>query len=362
MDKTSYVVEVQYTKQGGTYSAMLISDYGDIYQQYTSYDESTHTATGISPSFEGGSDSKPIIELAIFNSKTAGGESYPNKVTWSVINTELTFGADGLSTNVFNGETGHFKRIDTDFKTKRAGLQIVKNVVVASQATPFSIVAKAQVANGMSSANVTATTTVGIRQAVVSAATVNITATNGGLVSASDTKLASTTLTAKVNVAEGAAVTSGFQYQWWASNNDTGVMEALPGKTAKTLVVTPADVNQSRLYMVKVTANNSAVGQDTQTVRDISDPLRIIPNPTPEDEQIIEGDATHDRVEWTPEVYMGDTKVADSKVSWKFQVYDCVGAPVYDTPITTVSQFVVDEETVANNGNVQVVITASVEL
>lgn len=363
MDKASYIVEVQYTKQGGTYSAMLVSDYGDIYQQYTSYDPNTKQATGISPSFE---TNPPTVELAIFSSKKSGSEIYPSKgsVAWHVANTLLTFNDEGISTNTFNGETGHFQLIDADAKAqRRAGLKIIKNVVVASQATPFNIMATATIANGMSSASVSASTNVGIKLASVGASVVNIRATNGGLVSASDPTYASTVLTAEVSAAEGSPITSGFKYQWYANNNETGVMEMLTGKTAQMLTVTPSDVNQSRMYKVVVTgASGGNVGWDTQLVKDISDPLRIVPNPTPEDEQIIEGDPTHAQVKWKPVVMMNDTVIPDSKVAWKFVLYEPEGSTVYDEPITDKDQFVVTEEVVSNVGNVQVAITATVTL
>lgn len=360
MSKASYIVGVQYTRQGGTYSAMLVSDSGDLFQQYTSYDEETKEATGISPSFE---TNPPTLEIAIFNSKVSGKEVYPNRVDWKVGNTDLEFDANGLSTTLLNGETGHFQRISASASSnRRAGLKIVKNMVVASQAAPFSISAQATVANGMSSIRVSASTSVAIKQASIAAALVNISVTNGGLVSANNNGYPSSVLlTANVTAAAGVSIDlSALRYKWYATDDVTGLFVELSGMTAKTLTVTADDVNQSRMFKVVVTKSDGTnVGQDTQVVTDVSDPLRIEPNPTPADEQIIEGDSTHSQVSWSPRLYRGENEVTKG-ISWSFVVYDTAGATVYDDPITDKSMFVVTEEVVQNHGNVQVVIAASV--
>ena len=360
MSKASYIVGVQYTRQGGTYSAMLVSNSGDLYQQYTSYDENTKVATGISPSFE---TNPPTLEVAIFNSKKSGSEVYPNRVDWKVGNTDLEFDSSGLSTTLLNGESGHFQRIAADAtNNRRAGLKIVKNMVVASNAAPFSISAQATVANGMSSIKVSASTSVAIKQASVSASIVNISVTNGGLVSASGNGYpSSVVLTANVTAAAGVSMDmSSLRYKWFATDDATGLFVELAGKTSKTLTVTADDVNQSRMYKVVVTkVDGTNVGQDTQVVTDVSDPLRIEPNPYPADEQIIEGDSTHSQVYWEPRLFRGETEVTNG-VSWSFVVYDTAGASVYDDPITDKSDFIVTEEMVQNYGNVQVVIGASV--
>ena len=59
---------------------------------------------------------------------------------------------------------------------------------------------------------------------------------------------------------------------------------------------------------------------------------------------------------------MNDTVIPDSKVAWKFVLYEPEGSTVYDEPITDKDQFVVTEEVVSNVGNVQVAITATVTL
>ena len=43
-NQASYITNVAYSRSGGTYSARMVSDYGDIYQNYTAYDSATKQA------------------------------------------------------------------------------------------------------------------------------------------------------------------------------------------------------------------------------------------------------------------------------------------------------------------------------
>ena len=95
-NKAQAVGSVEYTKQGGTYFIKMVSDFGDIRQKYASYDVNNNAASGIVPDFTNPVQ-QPTIEAYITNSKK-GAEVYPNHAKWTANGVELTFGADGLST------------------------------------------------------------------------------------------------------------------------------------------------------------------------------------------------------------------------------------------------------------------------
>jgi hypothetical protein len=368
-NQASYITNVAYSRSGGTYSARMVSDYGDIYQNYTAYDSATKQASGISPSFV---TNPPTVQIAIFNSKKVGqvsgsdnsvnttGEVYPGSVVWTAIGQELTFDSKGISTNTFNGETGHFQLVNANAATNtRAGLKIIKNVVVASQATPFSIDAVASVANGKGSTKVPASLSVAIKKVSTGSVVVNITATNGGIIYAgAGGKYKTTRLTATVSSISDDTSSSGLTYEWYAQNLETGEFVIMDGEIKNYIDVGLDMVDQSRLFKVTVSAKGSAIGSDTCAVFDQSDPLRIDANPVPSDETIREGDATASQVKWTPVLMRGNDAVDDSKVEWKFRIYDSVGQTVYPQDLTDKAKFIVTEQMFGDLGSLQACIFA----
>lgn len=366
-NQASYITNVAYSRSGGTYSARMVSDYGDIYQNYTAYDSATKQASGISPSFV---TNPPTVQIAIFNSKKVGqvsgsdnsvnttGEVYPGSVVWTAIGQELTFDSKGISTNTFNGETGHFQLVNANAATNtRAGLKIIKNVVVASQATPFSIEAVASVANGKGSTKVPASMPVAIKKVSTGSAVVYIAATNGGIIYG-DGEFSTTTLTAKIDNADNTLTASGLIYTWSALNPKTGAFDVMKGKTGNSIVVDRSMVDQSQLFKVVVKTATSEVGTDTCTVFDQSDPLYIVANPVPSDETVREGDASASQVKWTPVLMEGERTIDDSEVEWKFRLYDSVGQTVYPQDITDKAKFIVTEQMFGDLGAIQACIFA----
>lgn len=368
-NQASYITNVAYSRSGGTYSARMVSDYGDIYQNYTAYDSATKQASGISPSFV---TNPPTVQIAIFNSKKVGqvsgsdnsvnttGEVYPGSVAWTALGQELTFDSKGISTNTFNGETGHFQLVNANAATNtRAGLKIIKNVVVASQATPFSIDAVASVANGKGSTKVPASMPVAIKKVSTGSVVVNITATNGGIIYAGG-EFETTKLTATVSNINDDTSSSGLTYQWYSLNPKTGEFDPMKGENKNYINVGLDMVNQSQLFKVIVSAKGSQIGSDTCTVWDHSDPLYITPNPVPSDETIREGDATASQVKWTPVLMRGNDPVDDSKVSWRFRLYDPVGLKVYPQDLIDKAKFIVTEQMFGDLGSIQACIFAEV--
>ena len=351
-DKANSVGTVKYTKSGGTYFTQLITNFGDINQRYTSYDGDKNTATGVSPDFTV-QGQQPTIEMYITNSKTTSssgdsGEVYPNSASWEVNGVALAFDSNGLSTTAFNGETGHFVRVDASKNKKvRAGLKIVKNLVTAFNATPVDINCLATIANGIGSRKETASYHIPISQNTLGGSIVRISATNGGILDANHSIVV---LTANIDDT-GGGVTNTPTYKWEATD-DNGEMQVLDGQTKGTLDVDLGMVNNARLF--KVTIDN--VGSDVQTVYDKTDELRVVPNPDPVTEDI--ADSPNLKVTWSPKLYRGETEVVSttaSPITWNMKFYSPVGLPITPQTANTITGDEYDA-----NGGVNYVISAQV--
>lgn len=343
-NKAQAVGSVEYTKQGGTYFIKMVSDFGDIRQKYASYDVNNNEASGIVPDFTNPVQ-QPTIEAYITNSKK-GAEVYPNNAKWTANGVELTFGEDGISTQNFCGETGHFKYIAADAKKKtRAGLKILKNLVVPFNATPVLIEFVGIVADGNNSKKIPGSYTIPVLESTSNGMMVRISASNGGIL---DKDHASIKLKANIDDT-GGAIISNPTYAWEATG-DSGDFEALGvGYTGKEITVNLADVSNSRLYKVTV----AGIGSDVQRVEDHTDELRVVPNPTPPEEEIVEG--SNGNVTWAPKMYRGETLI-NSGVTFSMKFYNPAG-----TPINVATQFCITEDEVAQNGGANYVITGLIQ-
>lgn len=349
---------VKYTRNGGTYFMKLISDYGDVYQKYASYNADNGTVGTVSPNF---TTNPPTIEAYVSNGKGSNGVVYPNTVTWSAGGTTLTFNSNGLSTNTFNGETGHFQIINANAANKtRAGLKIVKNLVKAFNATPVVISAVASIANGLGSVKVSSSYTISIGQSTDAGVVVRISATNGGIL---DGNHSTVTLTANVE-SLGGAVLNSLTYKWQATDDNGNFVDFSPAQTGKTLSVSLSMVTGSRLF--KVIVNNQ--WSDVQDVTDETDDYRIVPNPTPITEEIIEGDTNNSKVAYKPMLYKGESRVTATNTMFTMKFYTPNGLPINVVTNTLGSSSVaaanqsavITESEISQNGGANYVISAKI--
>lgn len=342
-NKASAVGIVKYTKQGGTYYMKMVSDFGDISQKYASYNSDTNTATGITPDFTN-DNQQPTIEAYISDSRKAA-EVYPNNAKWVVNSVELQFDNAGLSTTAFNGETGHFKRINAVSGKTRAGLKIVKNLVVPFGSAPVSVECTATVANGRGSTKITNSYTIPISENTSNGMNVRISVTNGGILDKDHQRVV---LTANIDNTGGGEISSP-SYKWEATDENGEFQPFEPAKTSKSIEVVVGDVDNARLYKVTV----EGVGSDVQKVEDHTDELRIVPVPTPPEEEILEG--SNGSISWAPQLWRGDILVSrygDGKATYSMKFYSPVG-----TPINVATEFTITENEVSQNGGANYVIT-----
>lgn len=280
MSLASKVGQVVYSRKSGLYTTMLQCDKGDLYQEYQG---DPQNPTNIIPDF---ATMKPILSNIITSSRVAEGLVVPNLVKWFFNDTEITFGSNNVSTNTFNGETGHFKYIPYAKGTQNYyALQILKNLVKPAGSAPCTIRSESTVAAGTTSDKLQSVYGIPITEGISNATHVTIQAGDNKYFTLS-TNNDSCILQAVARMGAD-EITSGLTYKWFRLVN--GAWSVISGKTAKNLTVTNDMVDSFGEFKVEVYQNGTLIGSDVQTVTDASDPLDIIENPTPEDETIEEG-------------------------------------------------------------------------
>lgn len=280
MSEASQVSQVVYRRNAGVYMPIIQCDKGDLYQEYQG---DAQNPTNITPDF---TTLLPILSYIITSSRVAEGLVIPNLVKWYFNDTELAFGSDNISTNSFNGETGHFKYIPYKKGTQNYyALQILKNLVKASGAAPCTVKAEATVAIGTTSDKIQYVYGIPITEGTSNAIRVTI--------QAGDNKYFTLRTQGDSCILQAVArmgsdeITAGLTYKWY--NLVNGLWQVIQAQTTKNLTVTNAMVDSVTQFKVEVYQNGSMIGSDVQTVTDASDPLDIIPNPDPENETIEEG-------------------------------------------------------------------------
>ena len=142
MSKSSATGRIVCIGNGKTYFSTLQCDQGDINQFYSDTGE-------VVPSF--GGNNTPILGFYAYDSENAGApaEIKNEQITWTVNGVKLSFSDKGVSTNSFNGVTGHFERytatvaIDSNNSVEIRCLKIVKNLTTIAGNTSFAISATA---------------------------------------------------------------------------------------------------------------------------------------------------------------------------------------------------------------------------
>lgn len=289
MSQASQVSQVIYKRNSGVYMPIIQCDKGDLYQEYQG---DAQNPTNIVPDF---ATLLPKLSYVITSSRVADGLIVPNLVKWYFNDTELTFGSDNVSTNTFNGETGHFKFIPYASGTQNYyALQILKNLVKAAGAAPCTIKAEAIIAIGATSDKIQYVYSIPITEGTSNAIRVTIQAGDNKyftLVTQEDSCILQAI--ARTGSDE---ITAGLTYKWYSLV--AGAWQVISGQTVKNLTVTNDMVDSVNQFKVEVYQNGTLIGTDVQTVTDASDPLDIIPNPEPENETIEEG--SNGTVVYTP--------------------------------------------------------------
>ena len=326
MSLASKVGQVTFSQKSGVYMPAIMCDKGDLYQEY---DGGASNPSAVAPDF---TTLKPTLSFILTSSRVAEGVVVPSSVKWYFNDLLLSF-SSSLSTNSLGGETGHFKNIPyAAGSVDYYGLQIVKNLVKASDGASCTIRCEATVSVGNTSDTIQFVYTIPITKGVGNQTVVTITAGDGNYFCIRE-KGGTCKLTAMVRQGAG-EITSGLTYKWY--NQVNGAWSQLSGQTGKTLTVSDTMVDTSGVFKVEVSQNGSVIGMDTQTVMDLSDPYDILTNPNPADETIESGSGGS--VTYTPTLVKRGSTTKAKDVNFYFVFMDSAGNILNTSTATTAAK------------------------
>ena len=229
---------IKFISKAGTYTAVIMSPNGDLYQDY---EGTTNDVTAIYPNFE---TLKPILYFVCTSSRVAEGVASPDAMEYYFNGTKLTF-SGGVSTGTY---AGYFKIVEPSGDQLYNGLQIVKNIAAIAGYAPAVIKMVATISYGTQSDQIQASYTIPIQQATGSSYRVTIVAGDTKNFVIND-KAGSCVLKAMA-YQSGNALTKDLTYVW-EKMGPNGWVE-LTGKTAQTLTVAASDIDTYGEYRVHV--------------------------------------------------------------------------------------------------------------
>ena len=336
---------IKFISKAGTYTAVIMSPSGDLYQEY---EGTVNEVTNIYPNFE---TLQPILYFVCTSSRVAEGVANPDGMEYYFNGTKITF-SGGVSTGTF---AGYFKTVAPSGDQLYYGLQIVKNIAALAGYAPAVIKMVATVSYGTQSDTIQASYTIPIQQATGSSYRVTIAAgdTKNFVIT---TKGGSCILKAMA-YQSGNALTKDLTYVW-EKMGATG-WETITGATAQTLTVRADDINTYGEYRVHVSRAGAEIGSDIQSVMDTSDPYDIDPHPSPEDEAITEDTTGNGEVTYTPVVVTRGTSSKALDTQFYFVLKDAAGVYLNsDRTTPKSSQTVTRAHCVQAGGDVSVTITS----
>ncbi len=336
---------IKFISKAGTYTALIMSPSGDLYQDY---EGTTNDVTAVYPNFE---TLKPILYFVCTSSRVAEGVADPDAMEYYFNGTKITF-SGGVSTGTF---AGYFKTIAPSGDQLYYGLQILKNIAALAGYAPAVIKMVATVSYGTQSDTIQATYNIPIQQATGSSYRVTIAAGDSKNF-VINTKGGSCILKAMA-YQSGNALTKDLTYVW-EKMTATG-WATITGATSQTLTVYGDDINTYGEYRVHVKRAGAEIGTDIQSVMDTSDPYDIDPHPSPEDEAITEDTTGNGEVTYTPVVVKRGTSTKALDTQFYFVLKDAAGVYL-NTDRTTpkASQTVTRAHCVQAGGDVSVTITS----
>lgn len=336
---------IKFISKAGTYTAVIMSPTGDLYQEY---EGTVNDVTNVYPDF---SVLKPILYFVCTSSRVAEGVADPDSMEYYFNGEKINF-SGGVSTGTF---AGYFKTLAPSGDQLYYGLQILKNIADLAGYAPAVIKMVATISYGTQSDQIQASYTIPIQQATGSSYRVTIMAgdTKNFVIT---TKGGNCVLKAMA-YQSGQALSKDLTYVW-EKMEATG-WATITGMTSQTLTVNGADINTYGEYRVHVLRASTEIGTDIQSVMDASDPYDIDPHPSPEDEAITEDTSGNGEVTYTPQVVTRGTGTKALDTQFYFVLKDAAGVYLNsdrDTP--KASQIVTRAHCMQAGGDVSVTITS----
>lgn len=336
---------IKFISKAGTYTAVIMSPGGDLYQDYTG---TADDVTAVYPDFE---KTKPVLYFVCTSSRVAEGVADPDAMEYYFNDQKISFSA-GVSTGTF---AGYFKTIAPEGDQMYYGLQILKNIAELAGYAPAVIKMVATVNYGTQSDTIQASYTIPIQPATGSSYRVTIAA--GDSKNFVITEKGGSCILKAMAYQSGNALSKDLTYVW-ERMGATG-WETLVGKTAQTLTVSADDINTYGEYRVHVMRSGAEIGTDIQSVMDASDPYDIDPHPSPEDEAITEDLTGNGEVTYTPVVVKRGTGTKALDTQFYFVLKDAAGVYLNaDRTTAKASQTVTRDHCIQAGGDVSVTITS----
>lgn len=338
---------IKFISKAGTYTAMISSPAGDLYQEYVG---TTADVASVYPDF---SKTQPSLYFVCTSSRVAEGVATPDSMEYYFNGTKIEF-SNGVSTGTF---AGYFKQITPSGEQLYYGLQILQNIAALSGYAPAIIKMVAAVSYGTQSDTIQASYTIPIQKATGSSYRVSIAAGDAKNFVITD-KGGSCILKAMAYQA-GAEITKNLTYTW--EKMEASGWATITGATSQTLTVNADDINTYGEYRVHVLRSGEEIGTDIQSVMDASDPYDIDPHPSPEDEAITEDEGGNGEVTYTPVVVKRGTGTKALETLFFFVLKDAAGVYLNsesDRTTAKASETVTRAHCVQAGGDVSVTITS----
>ena len=307
MSSASTSRTIKFISKAGTYTAMISSPSGDLYQDW----QGTTDNFTVFPDF---TSTKPLLYFVCTSSRVAEGKATPDGMSYYFNGELLAFSGD-TSTGTY---AGFFKKVAPSGDQLYYGLQILKNIAEVSGFAPAVVKMVASISYGTLSDSIQASYTIPVQQATGTAYRVTIQAgdTKAFVINAKD----GSCILKAVAYQGTTAISKSLTYKW--EKMSAGGWSVLTGKTAATLTVAASDIDTYGEYRVTVSQSGTEIGSDVQGVMDVSDPYDIDPHPSPEDESITEDEGGNGEVTYTPVVVKRGTGTKALDTQFYFVVRD----------------------------------------
>lgn len=339
---------IKFISKAGTYTALITSPAGDLYQEYTG---TTSDVTAVYPDF---ATTKPTLYFVCTSSRVAEGVATPDAIVFYFNGTKIEFSGD-TSTGTF---AGYFRKVSPSGDQLYYGLQILQNIAALSGFAPATVRMVATVSYGTQSDTIQASYNIPIQKATGSSYRVTIAA--GDSKNFVITEKGGSCVLKAMAYQSGNALTKDLTYAW-EKMEATGWV-TVTGQTGQTLTVYADDIDTYGEYRVHVKRSGEEIGSDIQSVMDASDPYDIDPHPTPEDETITEDEGGNGEVTYTPVVVKRGTGTKALETTFYFVLKDAAGVYLNsesDRTTAKASQTVTRAHCTQAGGDVSVTITSS---
>ena len=326
MAKIQVSRQVKFISKAGTYTAILQSNRGQLWQ---SYQGDVTAPNNITPNYESLTD-RPTLNFVVVSSRTSGNTGLSSMPKWYFGNTLLNqssvpgsqSGGLTITAAIVVGSTAYnladyFDLITPDVNNGQLyyGLRIKKNVVVIAQGSAVTVKAVGVIAGANFSDEVQASHTINIYPQTGSAAQIDILdiTTVEGVANVgrnftfdADNQIITMKVESYIGssrVDNGASQITANQitYLWQRIENGvwTNVQSNGSNVTTQTINVSEQDVHTYAKYRCAVYKNNVLLGYGKANIMDSTDPYIIEPNPSPKDETI---EDSGDTVVYTPKI------------------------------------------------------------